>query len=553
MIDMLLPLPLRLRAKKNSNSILQINNKTLFTRTITSLKKVNPIIDMQKSFINSSGESKHTMSISNWNITNYITNLGALSNLYADYTINVEAFKFEESVLKPHNITRINLVSPMFLHWFSGFVDGEGVFFIKYDKTSNKPKLNFTFKIALHIDDINILYLIQQELQIGTISYSEIKNTKIGTYMVNKFEDLLEVIIPIFKYAKLRTIKRLDFEDWASAIEIKKNSIQVRANAYSISPEDLDTILSIKNNMNKNRLVLTNPKNRSGECVKQGLNEKEFKKELDFNIYLDNNISNSIPQRVCNSEIPLINSYWLVGFIEGEGCFTIRKRSYLTSFSLTQSIVSISVLIAIDKFFKELTTACEALRRPMLPTGLVPKETKIDKLDVDNLHYFLDRQSKAYWQSFTPTEKKENNKIVIGLSYSRTLWFFDYLIPFLLTMKSIGLFNSRKYIDFKLWAVIIILQRTGLDKDKYGLFMCEILYSSINNKRYSTLNHKLKYNKKSLFHIFGEEKALNYIQIMLNLIFITKSKINIYEKENYRNQRLQLTRDLKKRLVKVLD
>jgi hypothetical protein len=40
--------------------------------------------------------------------------------------------------------------------------------------------------------------------------------------VVNKFEDLVEVIIPLFKYAKLRTLKRLDFEDWTKAIEIKK-------------------------------------------------------------------------------------------------------------------------------------------------------------------------------------------------------------------------------------------------------------------------------------------------------------------------------------------
>lgn len=104
------------------------------------------------------------------------------------------------------------------------------MFSIKHDVSRKHPKLNFNFKIGLHIDDINILYLIQAlggELQIGTITTSGNKSsapcgsslsagseaTKSGIYVVNKFEDLVEVIIPLFKYAKLRTLKRLDFED----------------------------------------------------------------------------------------------------------------------------------------------------------------------------------------------------------------------------------------------------------------------------------------------------------------------------------------------------
>jgi len=100
------------------------------------------------------------------------------------------------------------------------------VFSIKHDVSGKYPKLNFNFKIGLHIDDINILYLIQKELQIGSITTclgwvinhlypakAGPHGTKSGIYVVNKFEDLVEVIVPLFKYAKLRTLKRLDFED----------------------------------------------------------------------------------------------------------------------------------------------------------------------------------------------------------------------------------------------------------------------------------------------------------------------------------------------------
>ena len=44
-------------------------------------------------------------------------------------------------------------INDEFLHWFSGFTDAEGNFFIIIDR--NYVKLRF--KISLHIDDIKVL------------------------------------------------------------------------------------------------------------------------------------------------------------------------------------------------------------------------------------------------------------------------------------------------------------------------------------------------------------------------------------------------------------
>jgi len=72
------------------------------------------------------------MAITNWNITNYILNQGSTSCFRHDIKNYVCAIAFDlnGSELIHHTIPRLKNISPMFLHWFSGFVDGEGVFSI---------------------------------------------------------------------------------------------------------------------------------------------------------------------------------------------------------------------------------------------------------------------------------------------------------------------------------------------------------------------------------------------------------------------------------------
>lgn len=53
-----------------------------------------------------------------------------------------------------------------FLHWLSGFTDAKGNFLITIDREYVK----FIYKISLHIDDINVLYLIKSKLNIGRVT-----------------------------------------------------------------------------------------------------------------------------------------------------------------------------------------------------------------------------------------------------------------------------------------------------------------------------------------------------------------------------------------------
>ena len=87
-----------------------------------------------------------------------------------------------------------------FFEWLVGITDAESSFMIGRGKTSNRIYFNFTFVIALHVDDTNLLEFIKKRLGIGKVytygnkSYFRVKNKK-----------YLKVIIDIFTKYTQRT------------------------------------------------------------------------------------------------------------------------------------------------------------------------------------------------------------------------------------------------------------------------------------------------------------------------------------------------------------
>ena len=81
----------------------------------------------------------------------------------------------------------------------------------------------------MHKDDLETLYYIQNLL-------SKLVNRKVGVivesktynevyFSVDKFQDILEVIIPVFNYYLLTSFKFLDFIDFKSVANIKKKRL----------------------------------------------------------------------------------------------------------------------------------------------------------------------------------------------------------------------------------------------------------------------------------------------------------------------------------------
>lgn len=171
-------------------------------------------------------------------------------------------------------------------------------------------------------------------------------------------------------------------------------------------------------------------------------NIKQIKSKMNLNLDSKEIYKWNHTNGLCNK----ISPYWLLGFIEAEGSFTYRDNRPI--FSISQDRVSEAVFHLISTYLEETLS-------DLIPTKLV--DTKRLKVNI------------------IKTEK------VINLKISSIDTLIYLLIPFLFSMK----FQSRKEIDFKLWAAIVILYYKG-----YGQIEKNLILNLINilNKRYSTSN-----------------------------------------------------------------
>lgn len=139
------------------------------------------------------------------------------------------------------------------LDWFSGFSEAESMFFISKDGY-------LKFKIKLHHDDRPTLVYIQKLLSrlanrtIGVIVDS--KNDHESYYSIDKFQDIVEIINPIFIKYHFTTSKYLDFIDFKEAANIKIISFLAKR---KLNDQELQEILKLKSGMNTLR-VCFNPK-----------------------------------------------------------------------------------------------------------------------------------------------------------------------------------------------------------------------------------------------------------------------------------------------------
>jgi hypothetical protein len=280
-----------------------------------------------------------------------------------------------------------------FYEWFSGFVDAEGCFYISISKICS-----FRFQINLHKDDINVLHSIQKSLGFGEVrSY---KNY--ASFTVTRLKDIAQ-LLKIFDKYPLQGSKWLDYRDFVKAFELYTNS------AYST--DVLKEITNIKNNMNRLRLDYTMPK--------------------DINI----------------------SPYWLLGFIEGEGCFSINKHNnYRLDFSLCQSSTNLELMKSIKLYLENLSN------------------TKSD-----------------YTNAISISEVKFNNpnqKSVIRIETARVPYITDVLIPFLEGLT----WQSKKFLDFQDWKNILKLKEQGHHLTEKGAKLIDLIISQTNNRLSTSLD-----------------------------------------------------------------
>jgi hypothetical protein len=144
-----------------------------------------------------------------FNLSNNKTNLS-----FRNFSVLNKIFTEQESKI-PLNL------DIKFLHWLAGFTDGEGSFSINITNSKSKKNkdfnkyINFRFRIRLHIDDVDVLYKIQNKLGIGKVFLQ--KGISECIFVVSKFEDIKNIIIPIFNFTNLYTSKSIDFKNFCLA------------------------------------------------------------------------------------------------------------------------------------------------------------------------------------------------------------------------------------------------------------------------------------------------------------------------------------------------
>jgi LAGLIDADG endonuclease len=326
-----------------------------------------------------------------------------------------------------------------FLHWLTGFSDGESNFIITVNEGTS---FSFRFRIQLHQDDHNVLKKIKYELdnlfgqETGNINFDNKENAVI--FIITKYEVILNLIIPIFNLYPLRTAKFLDFSDFKQAVLIKQNSLTGKKIAR-YSENEFEKIMELKNQMNDQRTT------------------------VDQNLLLDK---------------PL-NPNWVIGFLEGESSFTLKEKTLASTFSVTQGHKSKKIIELLSHFFLnlpfEIPKDVKLLSTlPAVPfkkagdakTELNKAKEKIFKYKQANTYIYLDkRDQKSYFK-------------IANRDFQ-----FHCLVPFL----ERHIFYSRKFLDVQWWILgvkIKIALGYGLSTEAKDLLLRIAI--NMNDARYST-------------------------------------------------------------------
>jgi LAGLIDADG endonuclease len=292
--------------------------------------------------------------------------------------------------------------------WLRGFTDGEGCFLI-LDKKNGPFSFRFVFKIKLHKADRPLLEYLSTRIKIGQVYPKDIENENVSTtWEVGNKANLLR-LIEIFDKHPLNTTKYLDYLLWREAFfmyqELRKASVSVDQKTIV-----KDKILKLKEQMNKKRLSFVLPS--------------------------DHKIN--------------ITPFWLLGFIEGEAWFHVRKQTFVLTFGLGQTTIQKAVIEAIALFLNNL-----------IPKNLSELTKKSNFIHIDQ------------------KEATKNTKPFVYLSLSDSIFILNVLIPFLDSLT----FISKKGLDYIDWKNVALLRKEGKHLTAEGKILISNIRNRMNNSR----------------------------------------------------------------------
>lgn len=151
-----------------------------------------------------------------------------------------------------------------------------------------------------------------------------------------------------------------------------------------------------------------------------------------------------------------ISPYWLLGFVEGEGYFSviIRKTEIALEFGISQASCDVDVLKAIQNFLLDLPGKYHITR----------KDTNVVSLSVEN---------KA---------KNNNSKTLSKVKIRKTDFITNVLLPFFDNL----IWLSKKEKDYQDWRLILNIKNQGKHFTDEGKELIFLISKRMNLNRLST-------------------------------------------------------------------
>ena len=295
----------------------------------------------------------------------------------------------------------------------------------------------------MHKDEYPLLKYVAQRLGFGSLSVGE----KSVNYTVSSKDDLLK-IFSILDKRSLNTSKNLNYIVFRKAYDLYFNR------EFKVSLELREKLIELKDQMNKNRIDFNQPKGHS--------------------IY--------------------ITPYWFLGFVEGDGYFSVNPKTCTLKFGIGQSSQEIGVLEAIQKFLLGLPGKYTIKR----------SNSNLVKLEAYNQAKGRDHRPMAY------------------ITVNQTDFLTNVLIPFFDNL----IWLSKKKKDYQDWRLILFILKQGKHFTDEGKKVISLIAKRMNNYRLSTVPKRDDPLGVSLASLSKEEGCSSEISIQERALNLLKSPSN---------------------------
>nr|YP_007507045.1 hypothetical protein I510_mgp46 [Ceratocystis cacaofunesta]YP_009704184.1 hypothetical protein [Ceratocystis fimbriata]YP_009710336.1 hypothetical protein [Ceratocystis albifundus]AFO38101.1 hypothetical protein [Ceratocystis cacaofunesta]QEN73747.1 hypothetical protein [Ceratocystis fimbriata]QFX74838.1 hypothetical protein [Ceratocystis albifundus]WPM94707.1 hypothetical protein [Ceratocystis fimbriata]WPM94759.1 hypothetical protein [Ceratocystis fimbriata] len=129
-------------------------------------------------------------------------------------------------------------------NWLAGFTTAEGCFLVRIiDKPDAKPQVRLEFKLIQHIRDEQFIRSLVDYLNYGKIYIDE----RSVVFIVTKFSDINEKLIPFFGKYPIQGIKQLNYLDFVKVSQLIYSKLHLTSKGVKL-------ISKIKSGMNSGRL-----------------------------------------------------------------------------------------------------------------------------------------------------------------------------------------------------------------------------------------------------------------------------------------------------------